>query len=183
MRVRNWQGSIRGGQTLPRHCSALLRAQLLARAPGAETKRAGLNATWSRSRSALGEAANRLATALIALIEPLHLLRLGLLARLDAEADDLDSASRNRIEGACRSLERRALAPVAAWRSMLSGLQWKRSSPGTRPDHVIFLRLDRRGGLDRDVGLYRHALDPTIPFALTLAAPAHGLLVTSATLA
>src|SRR6185312_15407270 len=26
------------------------------------------------------------------------------------------------------------------------------------------------------------ALDPTIPFALTLAAPAHGLLVTSATL-
>ena len=33
-----------------------------------------------------------------------------------------------------------------------------------------------------DVGLHRHWLDPTIPFAATLAAPAHGLLVTSATL-
>ena len=33
-----------------------------------------------------------------------------------------------------------------------------------------------------DVGLHRHWLDPTVPFAVTLAAPAHGLLVTSATL-
>jgi ATP-dependent DNA helicase DinG len=33
-----------------------------------------------------------------------------------------------------------------------------------------------------DVGLHRHWLDPTIPFAMSLAAPAHGLLVTSATL-
>jgi ATP-dependent DNA helicase DinG len=33
-----------------------------------------------------------------------------------------------------------------------------------------------------DVGLHRHWLDPTIPFAATLARPAHGLLVTSATL-
>ena len=47
----------------------------------------------------------------------------------------------------------------------------------------MFLRLDRRDGLrDVDVGLHRHWLDPTIPFATTLAAPAQGLLVTSATL-
>ena len=46
----------------------------------------------------------------------------------------------------------------------------------------MFLRLDRRGTEDRDVGLHRHWLDPTVPFALSLAAPAHGLLVTSATL-
>jgi ATP-dependent DNA helicase DinG len=47
---------------------------------------------------------------------------------------------------------------------------------------VMFLRLDRREIGDRDVGLHRHWLDPTVPFAMTLAAPAHGLLVTSATL-
>jgi len=51
---------------------------------------------------------------------------------------------------------------------------------------VLFLRLDRREGgggpRDMNVGLHRHWLDPTIPFALTLAQPAHGLLLTSATL-
>jgi ATP-dependent DNA helicase DinG len=47
----------------------------------------------------------------------------------------------------------------------------------------MFLRLDRIDG-DRElgVGLHRHWLDPTIPFAATLALPAQGLLVTSATL-
>jgi ATP-dependent DNA helicase DinG len=48
---------------------------------------------------------------------------------------------------------------------------------------VLFLRLARaEGGREIDVGLHRHWLDPTIPFAATLAAPAHGVLVTSATL-
>jgi ATP-dependent DNA helicase DinG len=46
----------------------------------------------------------------------------------------------------------------------------------------MFLHLDRREAGDRDVGLHRHWLDPTVPFAMTLAAPAQGLLVTSATL-
>jgi ATP-dependent DNA helicase DinG len=47
---------------------------------------------------------------------------------------------------------------------------------------VDWLQLDRREGRDFDAGLHRHWLDPTIPFIQTVAAPAHGLLVTSATL-
>ena len=47
---------------------------------------------------------------------------------------------------------------------------------------MMFLRLDRRDGREVDVGLHRHWLDPTVPFAFTLARPAQGLLVTSATL-
>ncbi|HEX5325931.1 MAG TPA: helicase C-terminal domain-containing protein, partial [Acetobacteraceae bacterium] len=69
-----------------------------------------------------------------------------------------------------------------AWQAMLGSLAEPPPEPGTRPDHVLFLRLDRRAGADRDVGLHRHWLDPTVPFAATLAAPAQGLLVTSATL-
>lgn len=46
----------------------------------------------------------------------------------------------------------------------------------------MFLRLARTAGADSDVALLRHWLDPTIPFATTLARPAQGLLVTSATL-
>lgn len=33
-----------------------------------------------------------------------------------------------------------------------------------------------------DIGLHRHWLDPTIPFASTLQGTTHGLLITSATL-
>ncbi|MDQ2762059.1 MAG: ATP-dependent DNA helicase, partial [Pseudomonadota bacterium] len=104
-------------------------------------------------------------------------------ARLDDEAEDLDEATRNRIEAIGRSLTRRALNPLQAWQSMLWGITEPRPDPGQRPTHVLFLRLDRRDGpRDLDVGLHRHWLDPTIPFAATLAAPAQGLLLTSATL-
>jgi ATP-dependent DNA helicase DinG len=66
---------------------------------------------------------------------------------------------------------------------MLWSLTEPQPDPGQRPSHVVFLKLDRRDGLrDPDVGLHRHWLDPTIPFATTLASPAQGLLVTSATL-
>jgi ATP-dependent DNA helicase DinG len=50
------------------------------------------------------------------------------------------------------------------------------------PTYVHCLVLERQGGADRDAAYCRHHLDPTLPFALTLAGPAHGLLITSATL-
>ena len=56
------------------------------------------------------------------------------------------------------------------------------SEPGDRRSHITFLQLDRREAGDRDAGIHRHWLDPTVPFAATLAASAHGLLITSATL-
>ena len=90
---------------------------------------------------------------------------------------------------------RRSAAPCCAarssrcgaWQAMLQSLAEAPAEPGIRAEHVLFLRLERRaagGGFAReaDVGLHRHWLDPTVPFAATLAAPAQGLLVTSATL-
>jgi ATP-dependent DNA helicase DinG len=47
---------------------------------------------------------------------------------------------------------------------------------------VDWLAVSRRDGREVDAGLHRHWLDPTTPFALSVAAPAHGLLITSATL-
>ena len=128
------------------------------------------------------EAAIYLGRALLRISEPLVTLRTRLLARLEDEAEDMDAATRNRIEAACRSLARRAIDPLGAWRAMLRAISENPPEPGTRPEHVLFLRLDRRDGADRDVGLHRHWLDPTVPFVMTLATPAQGLLVTSATL-
>ncbi len=130
----------------------------------------------------LPERAVALARALQRLAAPLKTLAARLAARLEDEAEELDEATRNRIEAACRSLKRRAIDPLAAWEAMLGAVSAEPPLPGERPEHILFLRLDRRGVEDRDIGLHRHWLDPTIPFAATLARPAQGLLVTSATL-
>jgi len=126
--------------------------------------------------------AEALARALRRLAEPLKTLAERLAARLEDEAEELDEYTRNRIEAACRSLKRRAIDPVSAWEAMLAAVGAEPPAPGQRPEHVMFLGLERRGAELRDVGLHRHWLDPTIPFAATLARPAQGVLVTSATL-
>lgn len=168
----------------------LTRHQVLARTSGDGDPRdqpAGTQGAMECDVFPLGpgvaEAADRLTRALARIAEPITTLRERLLARLDEEADDLDAATRNRIEATGRSLHRRVLMPLSAWQAMLKSLTEPRPVPGTRPANILFLRVQRwDGGRDVDVGLHRHWLDPTIPFAATLAAPAHGLLVTSATL-
>jgi ATP-dependent DNA helicase DinG len=167
----------------------MVRHQVLARVQGTDGEQSRL-ATWGAAECDvfpltpdLPPAADRLARAFVRIAEPLVTLRERLLARLDAEAEEMDAATRNRIEAIGRSLTRRALNPLAAWQSMLRQLAAPEPSPGTLSPYVAFFRLDHRpGGRDSDVGLHRHWLDPTVPFAATLAAPAHGLLVTSATL-
>ncbi|MEI7712764.1 MAG: ATP-dependent DNA helicase [Rhodospirillales bacterium] len=124
-----------------------------------------------------------LARALGRVAEPATTLCNRLMERLDDEAEDMDATTRVRIEAVCRSLTRRALNPLSAWQSMLRALTDPPNEPGQRPDHILYLRIDRRdGNRDVDVGLHRHWLDPTVPFAATLAAPAQGMVVTSATL-
>jgi len=167
----------------------LVRHQVLARIQSSPGEPSRL-ATWGAAECdvfpvapELAPAADRLARAFGRIAEPLATLRERLLARLDAEAEEMDAATRNRIEAIGRSLQRRALNPLSAWQSMLGMLSAPEPSPGTLSPYVAFFRLDHRtSGRDSDVGLHRHWLDPTVPFAATLAAPAHGLLVTSATL-
>lgn len=169
---------------------AALRVQILARLSARaldEEARAGFSAECDLQpvSEAVGAAAAQLARALARLAEPLKTLRTRLLARLDDEAEELDAATRARIEGMGRTLGRRALEPLAAWAAMLEDLG---QPPGTQQAaaiarHVQFLRLDRgEGGAVRDVALLRHWIDPTLPFSTVVAAPAHGLVITSATL-
>ena len=76
-----------------------------------------------------------------------------------------------------RSLDRRLVAPIEAWRAMLLALS--EESPG---DYVDFLSVERIEGRDVDVGLHRHFIDPMASFAAHMANVAHGMLITSATL-
>ena len=117
------------------------------------------------------------AAALRRLRTPIERLRTRLLARLEVEADDLDSATRLRIEAIARSLNRRALVPLSGWIGMLDAL-----GSATPSEFVDWLEVERIDGRDLDVGMYRHWIDPTRPFALAVIEPAHGVVVTSATL-
>ena len=130
----------------------------------------------------LPEVAEAAADAFARLHAPLEVLRARLQARLEDEAEDLELGDRIRIEAAVRGIERRGLMPLASWGAMLKALRAPPRAPGTRPDMVDWFALERREGRDVDAGMFRHHLDPTEPFATAVAAPAHGVLITSATL-
>ena len=181
-------GGIEAGQSNPAEALLhLVRQQVLARTPGAELsaterRRASLECDLHPVLPGLEEAALRLERALGRIAEPLRTLVGRLQQRLDDEAEELEPAMRQRIEAAARVVKHRAVERVAAWQAMLTDIAEPPSEPGDRPAHITFLQLDRREAGDRDAGVHRHWLDPTMPFAATVAASAHGLLITSATL-
>ncbi|KAA2215234.1 ATP-dependent DNA helicase [Pseudoroseomonas oryzae] len=127
-------------------------------------------------------AAALLEDALERLRAPLKHLNKLLADLLEDPDQELETGDRIRLETATRSIERRAIMPLTAWISMLARLREPPAEPGQRPTYVDWLALSRREGRDIDAGLHRHWLDPTVPFASQVAAPAHGVLIASATL-
>lgn len=123
------------------------------------------------------EAAAALDVALKRLVEPVKQMVKALAQQLERPADELDTATRSRVESLCRSLERRAVMPLTAWRDMIKAL-----ANETPEEFVDWLGVDRIDSRDIDVGLHRHWVDPTLPFARAVLDPAQGVAITSATL-
>lgn len=173
-----WLARVRGGAPVGPTERFLdrVREQVYARAPDARSAYS-LEAPVHPPVPGLIEAAIELETALARLTQPVQALMQGLAAILDREAAELDTAIRGRIESTRRTLERRGLMQAEAWRAMLVSLQ-----QFTPPEYVDWFGVERAGGHDRDLGLHRHWVDPTIPFAGAVLEQAHGTLVTSATL-
>ena len=126
----------------------------------------------------LVEAALNLDRHLALMVDPVRVLDKALAALLDDKAGELESAQRARIEGIRRSLERRVKLPLAGWRRMLDHL----TQGLVEDDFIDWFGIQRSQGHDVDVGMHRHWLDPTMPLAQTVFKPAHGVVVTSATL-
>jgi ATP-dependent DNA helicase DinG len=152
------------------------RAQVYARANDADSP-FDIECDISDPVPGLIEAAAALDGALDRLAWPLKKLRHVMKERLDDEAAELDTGTRNRLEAVARSIEHRAGDTLAAWRSMLASLGKEPAS-----DFTDWFQVDRYDGRDIDVGMHRHWIDPTIPFAQAVVGPAHGVVVTSATL-
>lgn len=155
---------------------ALVSAQVYARSTGVDNPYS-LETDTQPPIDGLLEEAQSLAQALAGLAAPLNALAEWLAAKLDDEAEELESETRRRIDSVSRSIKRRAANEVGGWRQMLESL-----GQPTPDRYVDWLGVERQDGRDIDVGMYRHWIDPTWPLAQTLGGQAHGLVVTSATL-
>ncbi len=122
------------------------------------------------------EAAGLGAQALASIRTPLIQLGGRLEAIMADPPDWLDGQGRARIEGARFSLQWR-VDLLTAWESLLARL----GGPAD-PEFVDWLAVDRSDAREFDVAIHRRWLDPMKPFARTVLEPAHGVMLTSATL-
>lgn len=141
---------------------------------GIETEAANLDGAFIERAGAAQD-------ALAALRQPL----IQLSTRLDALQEDppdwLDAQGRNRIEGARHSLGWR-IDTLAAWEALLDRMGGVSGDAPRASDFVDWLAVDRANAREYDVGIHRHWLDPSKPFAHVVLEGAHGVLLTSATL-
>ncbi|MDZ7587888.1 MAG: ATP-dependent DNA helicase [Parasphingorhabdus sp.] len=122
------------------------------------------------------EAVAEAAQAVDLLLRPLVRLGKRIEALIEEGPDWMDGPARARMDGALMSLGWRC-DTLAAWLALLG-----RIGGPADADFVDWLFVDRYEGREYDVGIARHWLDPTIPVVETVHRPAHGVLVTSATL-
>ena len=175
----NWLQRLAAGQPAGKAEIFLdhIRRQVEARAGGRE-RAYGIETQTLPPLDGSLEAAAALDRALAGLATPLGALAKRLAARLEEEADDLDTATRNRLDAIGRGLKRRTDSQIAGWRAMLQAL----GKGAVPPEFVDWFSVDREFGRDADIGMHRHWVDPGIPFAEHVVGPAHGVIITSASL-
>ena len=174
----NWQTRLADGTVIgpAEEFLALVRVQVRARAAG-EDQGFGQECDIRPLNPGLIEAADALANLFEQMLIPVRRLRVALRAKLEGEADKLDSGQRGRIEGVARSLTNRCELTLEAWRAMLRGLH-----NDADKGFVDWFAIERSQHRETDVGMFRHYLDPTEPFVNAVIKPAHGAVITSATL-
>lgn len=141
---------------------------------GIETEASGLPGE-------LIEAAGEAQAALAAIRQPLMKLGTRLEAVLADPPDWLDGQGRARIDGARHSLGWR-VDLIAAWEALLERLGGVDGDNLDDPQFIDWLAVDRSDAREFDVAIHRRWIDPMKPFAKVVLEPAHGVMLTSATL-
>ena len=136
----------------------------------------GLETELSDVEGPMIDAVATAAEAMDALLRPLVRLGQRIEHLIEEGPDWMDAQARARMEGALSSLGWRC-DTLSGWLSLLS-----RIGGPADPDFVDWLMIDRFEGREYDIGICRHWLDPTIPVTEVVTKPAHGVMITSATL-
>ena len=189
----DWHQRLAGGsaQGACERFLALVRGQVMARAPEPRSGY-GIEAPVHPLIPDIAEAAAALETALAGIARPLGRLAAALAAHLDDEVETLETAERQRIEAVVRGIERRVGEQLDSWRAMLADmtaapvddaeLSQDIEDAADPAGFVDWFAISRIDGRDVDVGMHRHHVDPTVPFAAFVMGRSHGALITSATL-
>jgi ATP-dependent DNA helicase DinG len=129
-------------------------------------------------------ALGKLASALERIVKPVSALEEEIRQNLEAAPDWLDLALRPRLEAMLNGLKYRR-EKMLAWVTFLVSLprpSAKLEGEDANLAMVDWASLERVEGRELDLGLRRHWLDPTKALAQTVFEPAHGVVITSATL-
>ncbi len=124
----------------------------------------------------LPEAVDSAAASLSRLARAMIQLRMRLATLAEEKPEWLDQPGIARLAAAAEGLQLR-LDLVGQWQRLLA-----RVTGEAEADFVDWFALVRAEGREIDCGIWRHWLDPLKPLAQAVLAPAHGVLVTSATL-
>jgi ATP-dependent DNA helicase DinG len=124
------------------------------------------------------QAVRELSRGLKRIADPLAKLARLLRKKMDDKTATLEPYTKARLSAAARGVDRRAKIILPAWIQMLDALE----SGEIAEEFVDWFELTREDGRDADIGLERHWVDPTVPLAGEVLEPAHGALITSATL-
>ncbi len=152
-----------------------IRAHVLTNAEG-EERGFSLECAIAGLPPGLPEATDAAAAALARLSRSMRALRARLLAPADERPEWLDQPGLARVAAGGEGLALR-LDLVGAWERLLA-----RVTADAEEGFVDWLQLSRAEGREVDCGIERHFLDPMQPLAEAVLTPAHGVLVTSATL-
>ncbi|HEX2760837.1 MAG TPA: hypothetical protein VHM27_10000, partial [Rhizomicrobium sp.] len=124
------------------------------------------------------QAVRDLSRGLKRIADPLAKLARLLRKKMDDKTATLEPYTKARLSAAARGVDRRAKIILPAWIQMLDALE----TGEVAEEFVDWFELTREDGRDADIGLERHWVDPTVPLAGEVLEPAHGALITSATL-
>lgn len=124
----------------------------------------------------LPEAVDAAAASLSRLARAMIQLKMRLATLAEEKPEWLDQPGIARLAAAAEGLQLR-LDLVGAWQRLLA-----RVTGEAEPDFVDWFALVRVEGREIDCGIWRHWLDPLKPLGQAVLTPAHGVLVTSATL-
>jgi ATP-dependent DNA helicase DinG len=124
------------------------------------------------------QAVRELSRGLKRIADPLAKLARLLRKKMEDKTATLEPYTKARLSAAARGVDRRAKIILPAWIQMLDTLE----SGEIAEEFVDWFELTREDGRDADIGLERHWVDPTVPLASEVLEPAHGALITSATL-
>ncbi len=102
-----------------------------------------------------------------------------LLAKKHKDCEEKEQTEeQRRLEALTKSIEKRCLMTLKSWIGLLEDISAQRS-----PEQFIdWMGIDRIEGQAHDAGLYRHYLDPMVPFTESLKPYIKGMAISSATL-